>query len=201
MSWIRPEAQAQLLRLVEPVIATTLAALLLIRGWAVYGYEWAFGTLMLIAGSLVALWALAAWVRAVLNLRRTRGAPGVLIIEEERIGYLGPESGGFVALDSIDRVELIEGVWILHTGADVPLAIPSGAEGADQLPDALGSLPGFDARVLLRAAQGGTQMGLWRRPARTAAARRDREGPSPPPPLHPPARGAPGGLEKDEGKP
>lgn len=199
MSWIRPEAQAQLLRLVEPVVATGLAAWLLTRGAGLYRHDWAFGGLMLAAGLLIALWALAAWVRAVLNLRGKRPSPGVVIVEEERIGYLGPEAGGFVALDGIDSVELIEGVWILHAGG-TPLVIPMGAEGADQLPDALGALPGFDARVLLKVAQGGTQMGLWQRSGRSMAGGRDGGDPSPPPLLHPPAPGAPGGLEDESGK-
>jgi hypothetical protein len=97
-----------------------------------------------------------------------------VVIEEGRIGYLGPETGGFVALDSLVAVGIARTgdgpggmrVWRLHPVEGEALEIPLDAAGAAALPDALEALPGFAAFRLLAALRerGAGEVTIWRRP-------------------------------------
>jgi hypothetical protein len=86
---------------------------------------------------------------AVERLRLSRGqvAPGVVLLDERRLGYFGPESGGFLETDSLCRVELDirvdEALWHLTGEQGDSLTVPHGAEGAAQLYDLFSRLPGL----------------------------------------------------------
>lgn len=89
------------------------------------------------------------------RLSRPPTGPGMVTVAERRIGYWGPEGGGFVALADLTRIELdvdpganpdsmdSDIVWRLVTPGH-SLEIPAHAAGAERLYDAFAPLPGID---------------------------------------------------------
>lgn len=146
MPFLRPEAVTWLNRHAETlgamaVLGLGLAAFL--KGM-IGGYPFYIG----LGGCLILVSLL--FVRgAVERLRLTRGqdAPGTVLIDERRLGYFGPDTGGFLEADTLCRVALdirpSEALWHI-TGEDGDtLTIPVGAEGAAQLHDVFSRLPGL----------------------------------------------------------
>lgn len=187
---IRPAARAFLHRSAEAIAAGVLLAFGL---WLV----WLGGYLLAPLGLAVAAVA-AAW--AVMALRRMRfaqgaEAPGLVEVDEGRIGYLGPEIGGFVNLPELIELRLIalrgRRMWRLKQADGQAILIPVDATGAAGLFDAFATLPGIDMGALVAAlnpsaaAAAGTQgaVGLptraalaemqliWRRPGPGVLAR------------------------------
>lgn len=149
MSFIRPEAQAELLRWREVMIGAAIALL---------GLYWALsvGGLLGIVG-----WGLApaGAVYALIGLRRVRfrqdgQGPGVVRIDEGKISYFGPLQGGAVAASELQRLTLDPtsrpATWVLEQPGSPPLHIPVNAAGSDALFDAFSALPGLDSRQVLR---------------------------------------------------
>ncbi|NNU79675.1 hypothetical protein HMH01_04395 [Halovulum dunhuangense] len=167
---IRPKAIATLSRWSEPAIyagAGAVGALLLVRGvqlggWLVMGF----------GAGIVALSALAglAWYRRTRFQGGGTGA-GLVEIDERRVGYLGPEGGGFVDLDALSRLDLLtpgdpgDAVWVLTHDDGLPLRIPLGARGAGRLVDVFSALPGIrmDAALAALEARRAQRVAVWRR--------------------------------------
>lgn len=147
--FLRPEARAFLNRWREPMIAAGLAAL---------GLWWAlteFGLLRWIGWLLVAGAAALAYA-ALQRLRFARGGggAGVVTIDERRVVYFGPFSGGVADLDALVRLELGPSPggpvqWVLTSDTGERVEIPVDAEGADRLFDLFAALPGLRPSVLL----------------------------------------------------
>lgn len=88
---------------------------------------------------------------AAVRLRLTREhASGVVIIDERRVGYFGPDEGGFLESDALVSVHVQpdeEGLaWRLTIEEGRTLIIPVGAEGAEGLYDLFNALPRFTVR-------------------------------------------------------
>jgi hypothetical protein len=101
---------------------------------------------------------------ALIRLRLALGGdgPGVVVIDEGQIGYLGPETGGVTAFDLIDRVALVPGrALTLYRRDGAPIVIPLSADGADMLIDALAALPGFDPARLTLARNRAAPETVW----------------------------------------
>ena len=170
MSFIRPALVTRLIRWREALIwgaVLAIGAALVWRGYL------RLEPLALVAGLALAAVGLAL-LRGALGRMRLGSAPpgpGVTVIDEARIGILGPEGGGFVDLPSLVAVE-IEGApgaadraWVLRSEDGGRLVVPFGAAGAGALPDTLAALPGID----FGAAAEGNVATVWRRSlARTA---------------------------------
>lgn len=95
-----------------------------------------------------------------LALRRLRFAaapatPGVVEVDEQQVGYLGPAGGGFVSLRELVELRLIarggRRFWRLKQADGQALLIPVDAAGADRLFDAFSALPGLDSGALVAA--------------------------------------------------
>jgi hypothetical protein len=169
MSVVRPEAVARLRMLREPILSAgvlTAGLWLIWRGYVEVGpLALAIGTLMALAG--------AGLLRASLRRLRLSAAEmgeGVVVIDEARIGYMGPHDGGFVDLPSLVSVEIVaerSGVhaWILTSEDGTRLSIPLGAKGADGIFDALSPLPGidFDAGAAALGPSGPRRIRVWGR--------------------------------------
>lgn len=184
MSFLRPEATRLVLRWLETAVyaALTAAALLWIMGDAGWRgpARWIVGGACLAAG----LWLTRSAALSALA-RGEAIAPGVVQIDERRIAYLGPETGGVASLDDIEEIEIwapepaywrYGTEWIFRWSQTEPaLIVPAAAKGADELIDACAALPGFSpsrALAALGAAEGG-RVTIWRRGAgapRTALA-------------------------------
>ena len=173
MSFIRPEITRTALRWAETAVygAATLLILLWLSGAAVNGV-WRAGLMIVVAAA--GFWLTrAAYLSA--RAAASRQGPGMVLIDERRITYLGPEAGGFASLNALEAIEIwapdppywqYETHWILrHEDADEGLIIPTTAEGAGNLIDAFSALPGFEPSKALAAlnAPSGSVATIWRR--------------------------------------
>lgn len=175
MSFVRPEAAAGIRRWVEPVVVALALALTVWQGvgWLAQGAG--FGWIALVAAVLLAFWLRSALAGAL--ARQDDGGPGVVVLREGEVGYMGPESGGFLDLGDIERVEIVQPsrggpLWYLDAGRAGRLVVPANAEGADHLVEALAALPGFSdlgVAQALRARAVGRRV-VWQRTARTGIA-------------------------------
>lgn len=163
MSFLRPELEAVLARRREALTWGVVLAVGLLAAWRGYvRYD-----LVMLAGGTLAAVAGGALLRLALLRERLRAEPepGVVLVDEGRIGLMGPEAGGFVDLDGLLEVAVTgapDRAWRL-TGEEGVLVVPFGALGAEMLPDVLAKLPGID----LEAATQGPAV-IWRRRSRIA---------------------------------
>ena len=175
MSFVRPEIARAALRWGETAIyaGVSLAVLWWLASAASDTY-WRVA-LMLGAG-FVGFWLTrAAYMSARASVNRD--GPGMVLIDERRITYLGPQLGGFASIHALEVIEIWAPDppyddsgprWILrHQDADEGLMIPTNAEGASGLIDAFAALPGFEADKAIAALGGtlGSVATVWRRAA------------------------------------
>lgn len=173
MSFIRPELRARLRAWREPIVwsgLTVVGAAMVWRGYS------AMAPLSFIAGLIATAAGLGLLLPALRRLRLASQTPaeGIVVIDEARIAYFGPRGGGFVDLPSVARVEIVTRphippasahAWVITTEDGERLTIPLGAEGADNLLDALSPLPGIDFDAGISAV-------LSRRPGRAVVWRK-----------------------------
>jgi hypothetical protein len=157
MSFIRPEAQAAILRWREVFVGAGIAALGL---WAASG----FGLLRWVGYGIVLLGALVIYTgvqRA--RFRTGKDGPGTVQVDEGEVMYYGPWWGGSVALRDVSRIELAGGgdtaVWRLYQPGRETLVIPTNADGAEALFDAFATLPGMRTGAMLHALNSRTAAG------------------------------------------
>jgi len=146
--FLRPEAARALSRWREVLIALAVVAL---------GTWIAFRPGPIVQGFGYVLIAVGAF-GLIPALRRARfqgdgQGPGVVKIDEGRILFMGPVTGGTVAIReltslSLRRDETGQAVWVLVEPGAL-LTIPTNAQGADALFDAFTALPGLSAQRLL----------------------------------------------------
>ena len=168
MSFLRPAAASAIGRWAEPSLvgAGLLWTLWLTWNWIAAGSG--FGWIALVLSAGLALWFRSALAGA-LSLRPEEG-PGVVVLREGEVGYMGPQSGGFVDLALLERVEVVapsrgEPLWYLDAGHHGHLIFPATAENAEHLIEALAALPGFSdltAAQTLRAPPKGRTV-VWQR--------------------------------------
>ncbi|WP_135504524.1 hypothetical protein [Roseovarius aestuariivivens] len=162
MSFVRPEAM-QALRQYREVIAG--ACCLGVALWWMLGpggiLAWVGGALGLAGAALVAIGVQRA------RFRSGSGGPGVVQVDEGRVTYFGPLTGGSVDLSELTALHLDPSGqpahWALYQPGQPPLLIPLTAEGADQLFDTFATLPGLRTGRLLSAMQthGGQPVTVW----------------------------------------
>lgn len=148
MSFIRPEAQAELTRWREVLIggAVIAAGAFMIAGPA---------GLVGMVGWPVAAAGLALLVVGLqrVRFRRAGQGPGTVQVDEGQIIYFGPLSGGAVALP--DLTQLIydptakPAHWQLQSQGQPELQIPVNADGAEALFDVFAALPGLRTQKML----------------------------------------------------
>jgi hypothetical protein len=147
---IRPEAQDWLWRHRE-VIATLALAALGLR------LMWLGGWVLVPAGAALLAVGAALGLSAVRRLRFAQvvAAPGMVEVDEGRVGYLGPAFGGYVALPDLTELRLVtihrRRLWRLKQADGQALLIPVDAAGVERLFDAFVSLPGMDTAALVAA--------------------------------------------------
>lgn len=165
MSFVRPELAAAFARWREAILWGAALALGLGLVWRGYARV---ELLTLVAGMALAAtgFALLRGALGRMRLAATEAGPGVVVVDEGRIGLLGPTDGGFVDLPALVSVAIAGApgdpgrAWVLRAEDGSGLVIPFGAVGADALPDALAALPGIDFAA---ADHGGAT--VWRRSA------------------------------------
>ena len=148
MSFIRPQARATLWRWREMLAGLGLLAVGL---WWVFGttglVPWLGGALGLTGVALIAVGLQRA------RFRGGAGGPGVVQVDEGRVAYFGPLTGGVVALSEICELSLDRGArpphWRLSQPGQADLVVPLNAEGAEALFDVFASLPGLRTERML----------------------------------------------------
>jgi len=149
MSIIRSQARAAMWRWREVLAGGGLAALGL--WWVLDGagiVHWLGWVLIAAALALV----LAGVQRG--RFRTGAGGPGVVVVDEGLIAYLGPHEGGAVALSEVTALALdATGPhrWRLSQPGQPDLEIPLDAEGAEALFDAFAALPGLRSGQIVAA--------------------------------------------------
>jgi hypothetical protein len=151
MSFLRPEAKAQLLRWRETLAGLGAAALGLWLALTAYGVLFGLGIVLLLGGGALAV---AGVQRA--RFRQGSDGPGVVQVVEGRVTYFGPWGGGGASLDRLAWLELVPvaggaGAFVLIEEEGERLEIPIDARGADRLFDVFAALPGLDTRTMLAA--------------------------------------------------
>jgi hypothetical protein len=151
VSFLRPEAKAQLLRWRETLAGAGAAALGLWFALTSYGVLFGLGIVLILGGGALA----AAGVQRA-RFRQGTDGPGVVQIVEGRVTYFGPWGGGGASLDRLAWLDLEPvrggaGAWVLIEEEGERLEIPVDARGADRLFDVFAALPGFDTRAMIAA--------------------------------------------------
>jgi hypothetical protein len=151
MSFLRPEAKAQLLRWRETLAGLGAVVLGLWLVLTAYGVLFGLGVVLILGGAALAV---AGVQRA--RFRQGSDGPGVVQIVEGRITYFGPFGGGAASLDRLAWLEVVPvpgaaGAFLLIEEEGERLEIPVDARGADRLFDVFAALPGFDTRAMLAA--------------------------------------------------
>jgi hypothetical protein len=172
MPFFRPEAVVQILRWREALGACGAIAIGL----------WMFsdpGPVVRGVGVVVALVGAGLLVNALRRMRFVARdqAPGIVLLDEGQISYLGPITGGTMALRDLSvlrlRTEKIRKSWVLVDADGTVLTIPHGAKGEAVLFDAFAALPGMDMTALLAALNGESDRSVvvWQRTSGPSAAR------------------------------
>lgn len=164
-NFFRPEAIAAVTRWREVIVALAIMAA---GVWVVMQpggiIMTGFGYVLIGLGAVIL-------VPAVRRARFATGGqgPGVVQVDEQRIVYMGPVTGGTMALDDLSVLSVRrdrEGgtAWVLADAAQL-LVIPVDAAGADALFDAFSALPGLNVDRLIDAVQSRTlgSQKLWTR--------------------------------------
>ncbi len=147
--FLRPAARAALWRWREVLFAAGLAAL---------GAWWALGSFGVVRWIGVTLVVLAVAIAAAgvqrARFRQDGRGPGVVVLDERRLVYMGPLTGGAMDVADLTRLELEPEArpsphWILTGIGGQGLAIPVNAEGAEALFDVFAALPGIRSQAVL----------------------------------------------------
>ncbi len=154
--FFRPEATAAVVRWREVGFAALIMGIGVWIAWPPGGlFATGFGYVLVLVGAFY-------MVPALRRARFINGGhgPGIVQIDEGRILFMGPETGGTMALDdlavlSVRRDSIGATAWVLADAKQL-LVIPVDASGADLLFDAFSALPGVHIDKLIAAVQSRT---------------------------------------------
>jgi len=143
MSLIRPEVRTLILRWREVILAGFILMVGLWWGMTSFGLTQWLGWAVALAGGALGF-AAAQRVR----FGKGGGGIGVVQVDERRLSYFGPLSGGVIDLDDLTTLELDPLAypvphWRLRAMGGQQVDIPIDAEGVEALFDAFASLPGL----------------------------------------------------------
>ncbi|WP_420859722.1 hypothetical protein [Marivivens marinus] len=164
--FLRPEARAALWRWRELLTALSVLALGLWWGLTSFGVLQWIGWALTLAAVLLAIAGLQKG-----RFRRGGGGAGIVTIDERRLVYYGPLSGGVMEMGDLTSLEYdptgTPPHWVLRAAGQEPLFVPVNAEGADDLFDLFSALPGMRTQDLLDVLSrtGPARVVIWRRTA------------------------------------
>ena len=162
---LRPEARATLWRWREVLLGGLIMALGLWWAWGSFGWvRWVAG-LVIVAGFLSGVVALQR-----LRFSMGGGGAGLVQVDERRLVYFGPLTGGVIDLGDLVRVDLDPtgkpAHWVLRDMGGQMIYIPVNAEGAEALFDVFAALPGIRTERMLDLLKNRPkeQVLIWQRP-------------------------------------
>jgi len=108
------------------------------------------------------------------RLHTDRRGFGVVEVQERKITYFGPDTGGAISLDDLSTVEIVSAraagyvdvsYWQLTDHWGNVLIIPVGAEGSDAMVDSFAALPGvkYDLIISALAAPDDAVFTIWKK--------------------------------------
>ncbi|MEL7277477.1 MAG: hypothetical protein AAGK98_13480 [Pseudomonadota bacterium] len=164
MSFIRPEVSGIIWKYREPIIWVPV---MLSSLWMLMN---ARGFLMIALCAVLYAVSTAFLLVSVqrVRFRQATASAGVVVIDERRVGYFGPVTGGSLEMDELGELELImadnEPQWRLTDKTGQCITVPTAAKGADGLFDLFTALPGFSMDAALRAleARSEVDVSLWK---------------------------------------
>lgn len=148
MSFVRPEVRAFLHRWRDALVGEMVLLIGLYWVLVAGGLLYYLGYLLIFLGG----------IQTVIGVQRARfrngsGGPGVVQVDEGKVSYYGPLTGGSVALNDLTRVSMVASGkpvhWVLDQPGQPSLYIPINAAGADALFDAFAALPGIRTERML----------------------------------------------------
>jgi len=173
VNFLRPELGRWLRKWSEPL---TMALVLVFGIWLYLRAEATANAGLLVVASIVIAAALALLVLAVrrVRLHTDRRGFGVIEIQERKITYFGPDTGGAVSLDDLRRVEIVSAraagyidvsYWQLTDQWGRTLIIPLGAEGSDAMVDSFSALAGvkYDLIIAAMASSDDAVFTIWKK--------------------------------------
>ena len=162
--FVRPELKSAFWRWRELIASLFVLGLGLFISIETFGFLRWIGWVLVGSGFLLVI---AGIQRG--RFRQGTGGIGVVTVDEGRLGYFGPLTGGTVALDDMTGLSLDRRStpphWVLTARGNGPVFIPIDAEGADELFDLFSALPGIDTGVVLDALSrtGDDHITIWHR--------------------------------------
>ncbi|WP_296417042.1 hypothetical protein [Pseudooctadecabacter sp.] len=88
------------------------------------------------------------------RFRGDSDGPGVVVLDERRVTYLGPEDGGVADLDLMVQLDVTPApAWRLINADGHYIDIPTDAKGVEVLFDAFTALPGLSTQHMLSVLQ------------------------------------------------
>ena len=164
MSFVRPEIQQVFDRWRSAIIGAILVLIGLF--FAATGT----GIMPYVGGAVVLVGAALLWD----GVRRARfpksgGGLGVVELDERQISYFGPLGGGALSIEELTLIKIVttdngpfvtDVIWQFTDSGGQRLLIPSNAEGADRIFDALAALKGVNYDAVTRA-NGATDTGAF----------------------------------------
>ena len=149
MSFIRPEAAAGLIRWRDALIGLGALALGAYLVGTSLGLPYFLGWIALLGGGALTVTGIQRG-----RFRRAGGGVGIVEVDERQIAYFGPDFGGVIALEDLNRIASVPPhAWELTDTSLQRLTIPVDAEGTEALFDAFNALPGLNVTALTAAAQ------------------------------------------------
>lgn len=150
MTFVRPEVKARLWQWREALVGGGLLVLGALWGLTEGGVLAALGAALAITGGLLIFVGVQ---RA--RFRTEAGAPGLVQVDERQVTYFGPDTGGFLSIDALARVDLDPTAephpsWVLTDVAGQSLSIPTHAENAEALFDVFATLEGIRTEAMLQ---------------------------------------------------
>lgn len=147
--FFRPEARAVIWRWRDVIVACCIMTLGLWWAWGSFGILRWLGAALTVFGAVLIF---TGFQRA--RFRQGAGGPGVVQLDERRLSYFGPLSGGMIALEDISKLEFDPfghpaPHWVVTGPELAQIAIPTTAEGAEALFDVFAGLPGIRTEALL----------------------------------------------------
>ncbi|SEM69160.1 hypothetical protein SAMN04488003_103139 [Loktanella fryxellensis] len=160
--FMRPAARAALWRWREVLAALAVATLGLWWGLNSFGVVRWLGVVLVVAAAGLG----AAGVQRA-RFRQDGQGPGVVSLDERRLVYMGPLTGGAMDVADLTRLDLDPAArpahWVLTGVGGQGLAIPVNADGAEVLFDVFAALPGIRSGELLAVLERtpGSRVTVW----------------------------------------
>ena len=172
MSFIRPEISGAYAKWKEVIWLAGGATRALLFAARVWQSSFLFAALALCLALPLAILALQAAEKV--KFAKALADPGVVTIDERRIGYFGPDGGGFVEMDALMKLDFQVfamptgepvGLWHLAHADGAPVMIPMAAKGAEGLLDLFAALPNVRLKDAIAARTAGKNVivSIWRR--------------------------------------